>query len=332
MRILAIHPGPQYSVADVHNGWVTGLAGLGVQVIDFNLDDRLAFYEQALDGKIEEKGVSEAAAVLASHSINSTVYEYWPDVILLTFGKFVAPFVYQLARLRGLKVVLLATESPYEDEAQLLLAEHCDLVLLNDPTNIERFRKVTRAEYMPHAYDPALHHPGSSKPGTESEFCFVGSAYPSRVEFFEAVDFTGIDVALAGNWQSLSDGSPLRKYLAHDIDACCDNLETVDLYRATQASANFYRREGDTDDGWAVGPREIELAATGTFFLRDPRGEGDDLFPMLPKFYGPEDFGEKLRYWLRRPAKREEAATQARTAIADRTFNHNAQRLLELLS
>jgi len=44
VRFLVVHPGPAYSVADVHDGWVDALRGLGQQVWTYNLDDRLAFY------------------------------------------------------------------------------------------------------------------------------------------------------------------------------------------------------------------------------------------------------------------------------------------------
>ena len=88
-------------------------------------------------------------------------------------------------------------------------------------------------------------------------------------------------MALAGNWQNLPEGSHLDEYLVHEREACFHNDATVDLYSSCKISANFYRREGApgvSTDGWAMGPREVELAACGTFFLRQPRGEGDELF------------------------------------------------------
>jgi hypothetical protein len=81
-----------------------------------------------------------------------------------------------------------------------------------------------------------------------------------------------------------------------------------------------------------MGPREVELAACGTFFFRDPRGEGDDLFPMLPFVESPEQFSKDLRWWLANDADRLAAADQARLAIADRTFARSANRLLELVA
>jgi hypothetical protein len=76
----------------------------------------------------------------------------------------------------------------------------------------------------------------------------------------------------------------------------------------------------------------VELAATGCFFLREPRPEGDELFPMLPRFDSPEQFQALLRYWLARPDDRRRRADEARAAIEDRTFINNARTLLRLLA
>ena len=83
--------------------------------------------------------------------------------------------------------------------------------------------------------------------------------------------------------------------------------------------------------GTPMGPREVELAACGSFFLREPRPEGDDLFPMLPTFTEPGDFGDQLRWWLSNEGPRLNAALAAQAAIADRTFTNTAARLLRLV-
>jgi hypothetical protein len=166
-----------------------------------------------------------------------------------------------------------------------------------------------------------------------SDFCFVGTGFPSRVAFLEQVDWTGVDVALAGNWMRTRDDSPLRKFLAHDLDKCCDNVEAHELYAGTKVSANLYRTEAEAGAvaGWAMGPREVELAASGTFFLRDPRPEGDGVLSMLPTFTSPGEFGEKLRWFLAHDEARERAAREARAAVAGRTFTANARRMLSLV-
>jgi hypothetical protein len=50
---------------------------------------------------------------------------------------------------------------------------------------------------------------------------------------------------------------------------------------------------------------------------------------MLPTFDGPGDASEQLRWWLAHDKAREKAATQARAAVADRTFGAGARRLLQ---
>jgi spore maturation protein CgeB len=333
VRAIVVQPGPEYSVADVANGWVKGLASQGVEVVDFNFNDRLNFYATACfkrgDDIVPAFTNPEDAARLAAKGLEAACYRFWPDVVIVVSGFFIPPETLHLIRTRGHKVVLLHTESPYEDDRQLRRAPYADLNVLNDPTNIDRFPDAT---YIPHAYDPDIHHPRPPVPDAVSEFCFVGTGYPSRIEFLEQVDFTGIDVALAGNWAGVK-GTPLEKHLAHDIDECCPNDQAAILYASTKASANLYRKEAtESADGWAMGPREVELAATGTFFLRESRGESDEVLPMLPTFEGPGDFAEQLRWWLAHDTAREDAARAARLAVADRTFSKNAARLLELLA
>lgn len=333
--MMILHPGPAFSVADLHDGYLRAFRDeLGIEIVSFNLGDRLSFYSQAaIDGV--RAFTPEQAVDLASKGVESALYEWMPDIVVVISGFYFQPALYELMKIRGHKVVLVHTESPYEDDRQIVRAPYVDLNIVNDPTNLRQFKAANpRSFYLPHAYDPTRHFPRPGKAEHRSDMAIVGTGYPSRIEFLEAVDWTGIDLALAGNWAATSDESPLRKFLCHDLNACCDNEEAVDLYVATKMSANMYRKEATREglqDGWAIGPREVELAATETFFLREPRGEGDELFPMLPTFGSPEDFEEKMRYWLPRDVERKELAQQARAAITERTFKNNAIEILRLL-
>ena len=242
-------------------------------------------------------------------------------------------------RQRRHKIVILHTESPYQDDEQLVRGSLADLNLLNDPVNLDRFRQDGPAEYMPHAYRPSLHHPrqGPVDPAKTSDLCFIGTAFRSRIEFFEAMDLDGIDVLIGGNdWGSIAPESKLAPLIGSGVGNpdCVDNAQTADLYKHARAGINFYRREAEdtwTGDAWAMGPREVEMAATGLFFLRDPRGESDEVLGnILPSFSSPGDASEKLRWWLARDGLREKRAAQAREAVKDRTFDANVRRFLEL--
>jgi hypothetical protein len=313
-----------------------GLRNVGEQVFTWNMADRLAFFHKAYveldNGEMRKAFDAKAATELALDGLAASLFKLRPHVLFVVSGFFVDGNLLDQARATGTRVVALMTEQPYETGRELKLAEHCDLVLLNDPTNIELFEAKAPTLYAPHAYRPKVHCPGPTdeKP---SDLVFCGTSYPSRIDFFEAMNLHGLDVSLAGNWMRLTEQSPLRKHVVHDIDECFDNADAVNLYRAAKCGINFYRREADAEEveGWAMGPREVELAATGLFFLRDPRPEGDEVLDMLPTFESPEEASDLLRWWLAHDDQREAAAQKARAAIADRTFENHAATLLRLL-
>lgn len=338
MRWVVAHPGPSFSVADVHNGWVEALRELGERVVEFNLGERLAFYGSALkqvdDNTFAHYLTAEQSYELAANSLYSTLYQVRPDVLLVVSGFFLPEKLLDRARRNGTRVVILHTESPYEDDRQLKIAKYADLNLLNDPTNLDQFKAVAPSAYMPHAYRASVHTPGDVQPGLECDFAFVGTGFPSRVAFFEAMDLKGLDVILAGQWQATSEDSPLRKYVGHELDQCLENADAVALYRSARVGMNLYRRESQRPElsaGWAMGPREVEMAACGLFFLRDPRGEGDEVLDMLPTFTTPHEASELLRYWLAHPDERAVLARKAREAIAERSFINHAAAVVRLL-
>lgn len=337
MRALVVTPGPSFSVADVCTGYTKALRRAGWDVQVFDVEAALAFTEAGLRA-LGRGDDSQHACEVMNQSLRGVLYDWWPDLVVIVSSFFISELTYEVMKARPQKVVLILTESPYEDDGQIRPAYYADAVSMNDPLNLERFQRVNpNTIYLPHAYDPEIHFRREVAPDYRSDFAFVGTAYPSRIDWFHrahaAGAFDGVDVALAGNWQELDDDSPLTKFLCHDKAVCCPNDETVLLYSGTKASVNIYRTEAmrpELEHGWAMGPREVELAASGTFFLTQERGENREVLPMVPTFSTAEDFAEKLRWWLDHDDEREAVAVKARAAVADRTFDANLSRLLRL--
>jgi spore maturation protein CgeB len=173
MKALIVHPGPAFSVADVYNGWAKGLEQVGVHVEGFNLDARVDFYTAAKlehDGETRNAFSTEVAVALALKGLEAACYEYWPDIVLIISGFYFDECVCELIRMRGHKLVLIHTESPYEDDRQIQAAQSADLNVVNDPTNIERFPAGT--VYLPHCYDPDVHYPRDPVKGMEAGLLF----------------------------------------------------------------------------------------------------------------------------------------------------------------
>lgn len=339
MRVLVVHPGPHFSVADVFHGLVKGLKAHGCDVGVLNLDDRVEFYTRAhvkQDDGTFTHAFDEASAIgMAATGIETVCYEWWPDVVVIVSGLYVPDKVWAVLKSRPHHVVYWCTESPYEDDRQAGGGRCADTVILNDPTNLDRFRDEVndRTFYLPHSYDPDVHYPGAMP--AVHDFVFVGTGFPSRIEWLEQVDWAGVDARIGGNWNLVADDSPLRPLLMHAPAYCVDNPDTADMYRAARVGLNLYRKEhsdGGSADGWAMGPREVEMAACGLFFFREPRGEGDALLRMLPTVTDPDQFSKELRWWLDRDNARVEAAAAAAAAVSGRTFTATARRLLELVA
>jgi len=386
----------------VFNGWSEALSGLGETVEEYPLDAALRFFSGVLaeTGTLKPCGcpgvrpflTREQATQLAVDPILSAASRWWPDVILCTSAFFIPPWLLEILRHHRHKIVMLMTESPYQDDMQLDRAQYADLTLLNDPVNIQLYRDIGPAEYMPQAYRENIHYPAIPGTAPEYDLAFVGTGFPSRVKFFEAMALhlerrpggaplrqvgldlashedercasrqqagsiaasapdspaasssspslpgrfarTGLNVRLSGLWMDLPEDSPMRDWTAFDAGDCVDNDETAQIYRRSRTGINVYRTEsedGHAGQGWACGPREIEMAASGLWFARDPRPESDELFPMLPSFASPEEAGDLIRWALAHPAERAGAAGKARAAVEGRTFTEHAKKLLRLL-
>ncbi len=129
MRILLVHPGPDFSVHDVYTGWAEGLKEAGADVALFNFNDRLLFYSKALLLGVDENGndardeaglpivhqalTQEGAYTLAMQGVTHALYTYWPDCVIFVSGFFSSAGLLDIIRKRGHKLVMLNTESPY---------------------------------------------------------------------------------------------------------------------------------------------------------------------------------------------------------------------------
>ena len=333
----------------MYRGWIKAMRKLGHQIMTYNTNERLTFYARAVfqDGGTPpcEHGFGpvrkalpdpEMIAQMATKGLFETCYMFWPDVIFFISAFYQTGYALNLLRTRGHKIVMLHTESPYQDEEQMVRGSFANLNLLNDPTNFEKWKELGPVAYVPHSYDSDVHFPVIPR-DYGIDFSFVGTSFLSRLKFFDAMNFDGIDTVLGGNaWDTVPpEYQHLWRYLGHRPTDCVDNTEAARIYRQTRVGINLYRQEGEEKQkgkGWSMGPREIEMAACGLFFLRDPRPESDEVFgDILPAFSDPGDAEEKLRWWLKNDKHREALADKAMEAVQDRTFDAQCKFVSEIM-
>lgn len=80
-----------------------------------------------------------------------------------------------------------------------------------------------------------------------------------------------------------------------------------------------------------MGPREVELAASHTFFVTEARGENLEVFPEVPKFSTPGECEDLLRWYLAHDRARERVVRLAAERVAGWTFERRVGDVCALL-
>lgn len=281
MRIAVCHSGPTWSTADVEAGLVHGLEAHGVEVARWHVDEAIPFR---------------------------------PDAVIL-----VTAIRHELAAIQrlidaGHCVTALFTESPYEAEKELDVARIVAGCWTHERTAVEAFQAVNpRVSYLPHAWHPGI-HTAIPQPGDEAvrahDVVFVGSGFRERVSFFNAIDWTGIDLGLYGIWDGLGLNDQLQACVRSDGPIA--NTEAAALYRRAKIGLNLYRRLAnnifglDRPENWvhaeSLNPRAYELAACGCLQVSEKRAEVREVFgEMVPTFRTPQEASVVIRHWLNDP-------------------------------
>lgn len=349
MRVLLVHPGANLSISDVHDGLSDALRAAGVEVVSYALDGRLEVSARYLHlawrrfGKANGMSRPTDADVIyhASSGILERALRHQVDWTLVISGMYLCPDFLVLMRRARQPVALVLTESPYDDEHQAKLLPFVEVAWTNERGSVGYLRQFNPdVEYLPHAYDPAKHHP--PQPGEEDasvpahDVVFVGTGFQERIELLETVDWTGIDLGLYGTWTMLGPRSKLRQYVR---GGPTPNRVTAALYRRAKIGLNLYRtsrgfgkRAPRIECAESLNPRALELAACGVFTLSDYRAEVAEVFgDLVPTYRDASELGGLVRRWLADDEGRRAIAARLPAAVEGRTFDAMAERVIRTL-
>ena len=108
-----------------------------------------------------------------------------------------------------------------------LVGAQADEILVTEATSINLFKLAVAAlqavtpfvGYLPHAWHPLRHRPGIEDPASirTHDVVFVGTGFPERFAWFNAIDWTGIDLGLYGTWE---DDPAAGVVLTDQVRAC----------------------------------------------------------------------------------------------------------------
>jgi Glycosyl transferases group 1 len=335
MRLLVVHPGADSSTTDVEAGLCFGLQHHGCQVWRYRLDLLLEPSRRWLFSAwraLKKVSADQDRPTDADIALQASKEAFWMaqrrhvDAVIIVSAMNFHPLVVQAMRDAKIPVYVLFTESPYFLQEELDVAKVVDGCWTNERTCVPAFRAVQpNSGYVPHGWHPERHRVGLQPGDLElpaHDVVFVGTAFPERVAWFEAVDWTGIDLGLYGNWEMLPSRHSLRQYVkAKRIT----NRAAAGLYRRAKIGLNLYRETpAGLPPAESLNPRAYELAACGVCTVSSDRAEVRELFGQLM----PAPSEVILRDLLG-DAERREAIRQALpAAVASASWVERAQIIL----
>jgi spore maturation protein CgeB len=234
----------------------------------------------------------------------------------------------------GLRVTVLFTESPYDHEQEMRIAALVDGCWTNERTVLAAFRQVNaHAGYLPHGWHPERHYTSTHQAEglPTHDVVFVGSGFGERIKWFNAIDWTGIDLGLYGTWKGLG-----LKPSVPQMGKQVNNEMASALYRRARIGLNLYR----TSMGWgknspqiahaeSLSPRAYELAACGAFHLSEDRAEVGEVFgDLVPTFRTPLEAAALIRLWLADADGRARAAASLPACVAEASWVNRAKTVI----
>jgi spore maturation protein CgeB len=323
------------STSDVARGVTAGLRARGHAIWEYALDARIErsgawlTYCWRKGGKSVSQPTADDMLYHAGSELVTRALRVQPDVVLVISAMYLHPDVLVLMRRAGLKVAVLFTESPYDDEKQVRLLPWLDLAWTNERTSAR-----PGVKYLPHAWDQDVHWPDGPVDDAvpAHDVVFVGTGFAERIELLTAVDWTGLNFGLYGGWDLLGSRSGLR---AHLQGTYVSNEHAVKLYRRATIGLNLYRTSKGFGKGAprvshaeSLNPRAYELAATGCFTISDARAEVTEIFgDLVPTFASAHEVRPLIDRWMADDVGRARAKARLTAAVSSHTWQARAAQI-----
>jgi len=340
VRLLTIHPGASSSTSDVADGLYYGLEQHGVELVRYRLDQRIERSHRWLNYNWRRtKKVNPAierpttADVFYQAGIGTLemALRHQVDCVLVVSAMFLHPDVIIMLKRAGLRVTVLFTESPYDQDRELKVARLVDGCWTSERTSVSAFQAVNpRSAYLPHAWHPLRHLEGRAATAFDvpaHDVVFVGTGFPERITWLSSIDWTGIDLGLYGNWQHLGSRHPLRRFVREGV---VDNVRAVALYHRAKIGLNLYRGgELEAQRAESLNPRAYELARCGVFTLSTYRAEVVDVFgDLMPTCSSPFEASVLLRRWLADEEGRTRIQRALPARVAESSWVHRSAHVI----
>jgi spore maturation protein CgeB len=255
--------------------------------------------------------------------------------LLFLFGSNwkVLPETLEHARRQGTATALWECNHWLTAPHQRQALRHYDCYFDLDSYFLDRARVAgaRRVEHLPGCADPDEHFPvtldAAERERYGAEVSFIGSPYPERLPFLEALGKRRLKV-WGNGWDRVA--SPILQAGAV-VREPVYGLKKTKIYRASAINLNIQGARMVHGENF----RLFEIGASGAFCLTTPKPDLGRWFRLgedLETFDDVATLDRQVARFLADPVERAERAARARaTVLAAHTYGHRAAQVLEAL-
>lgn len=314
-------------------------------------DCKVLFIPQGLEaidtGVIEGfRGLIRELIIGNAQEMQEIAQAYQPDLVLVMNGLHVFPdnHLDQINAIRamGIKTAIWFADDPYYTDYTVKIAPSYDYVFTHEISCVSLYQSkgCQQVHYLPLAVRNTLYRPLEVSTKYMNDICFVGNAFPNRIEFFNSLVpyLANKKVMIVGaQWDRLKQYSLLAKQIHLEWIPIEETIKyyngakiVVNLHRGVQDRT--YNRNSEGISGCSTNTRTFEINSCGVFQLTDVRDDLQSLYLAgveIETYGSPLEFVHKADYYLSRDKERSQIAYRGfKRTLKDHTFRQRIHQLL----
>ncbi|WP_177167932.1 CgeB family protein [Marininema mesophilum] len=320
MRLLFISQGIG-SLANLNPNMITALRGLEREDRSFQLLSLPTFDLKRLDKVIRSQR---------------------PDIALVMRGFAVPKLLIHYLRMKGIPVGVWLADDPYHLMDSHKIARPYHFIITQEASCVPIYRARGKACYfLPLGVNPSIYRPMEVNKKYESDVCFIGNAFPGRLEIIDALSphLKHERLVLIGKWwDRLKNYKLLQR---HILEEEIPPSEVVRYYNGAKIVLNIHRSCNDIQKNprntpaYSPNNRTFDIAACRSFQLITHRRDLEKFYKNgvdIVSYHKPLDLLKKMDYYLRHPDERTAIAQNAyQRTMREHTYDVRVRRLLVIL-
>ncbi|MDR6225278.1 CgeB family protein [Desmospora profundinema] len=265
-----------------------------------------------------------------------------PDIILVLRGSLPPYAIKQLRKISQAQIGLWEVDDPYNFRNHIKKLPPYHFMITQDSSCVSYYRRLKKTcLHLPLAVNPNLYHPFKVPKEYQYDICFIGSALPIRLKYFDELTpfLLKKNFIIIGQWwEQLKNYNKLKP---HIINRTIPPSEVAKYYNGAKIVLNIHRTPNDINQNhlnipaYTPNNRTFDIAACRAFQLISRRRDLKKFYELdeeIISFKRLRDLKQKIEYYLDHDEERNRIASQAyERTMKDHTYSVRLRYLIHLL-